>query len=94
MHQYRNMGLNVKGVDASEAFLSQLAGVSDPELKRKAIGRVFIETFDLEAMEIEDVSWLAQGTIYPDVIESISVNEQCNHKIAPQCGRFARFYET
>jgi len=73
LRQYQGMGLNVKGVDASEAFLSQLAGVKDPELKRKAIGRVFIETFDLESMEIEDVSWLAQGTIYPDIIESVSV---------------------
>jgi len=73
LQQYQGMGLNVKGVDASEAFLSQLEGVKDPELKRKAIGRVFIETFDLEAMEIEDVSWLGQGTIYPDVIESVSV---------------------
>jgi len=71
--QYENMGLNVKGVDASEQFLSALAGVSEPEQKRKIIGRVFIETFDREAHEIEDVSWLGQGTIYPDVIESVSV---------------------
>jgi GMP synthase (glutamine-hydrolysing) len=74
LKQYENMGLNVKGVDASEQFLAALAGVKDPEQKRKIIGRVFIETFDREAQDIEDVSWLGQGTIYPDVIESISVN--------------------
>ena len=70
--QYEGMGLNVKGVDASARFLDALAGESDPEKKRKAIGRVFIEVFDDEAHRIEDVKWLAQGTIYPDVIESIS----------------------
>ncbi|MEL4307678.1 glutamine-hydrolyzing GMP synthase [Joostella sp. CR20] len=74
LDQYEGMGLNVKGVDASERFLDALAGVEDPELKRKAIGRVFIEVFDDEAHEIKDVKWLGQGTIYPDVIESISVN--------------------
>jgi GMP synthase (glutamine-hydrolysing) len=73
LKQYENMGLNVKGVDASEQFLSALSGAKDPELKRKIIGRVFIETFDREATDIEDVSWLGQGTIYPDVIESVSV---------------------
>jgi len=73
LHQYEDMGLNVKGVDASEAFLSALAGISDPETKRKAIGRVFIEVFDEEAGNIQGVNWLGQGTIYPDVIESISV---------------------
>ena len=73
LHQYKDMGLNVKGVDASERFLSELAGVDDPETKRKIIGRVFIEVFDDESKIIEDVSWLAQGTIYPDVIESVSV---------------------
>jgi GMP synthase (glutamine-hydrolysing) len=73
LHQYKDMGLNVKGVDASERFLSALDGIEEPELKRKAIGRVFIEVFDDEAHKIEDVKWLAQGTIYPDVIESISV---------------------
>lgn len=72
LKQYEGMGLNVKGVDASARFLEALAGVSDPELKRKAIGRVFIEVFDDEAHQIEDVKWLAQGTIYPDVIESVS----------------------
>ncbi|WP_452224204.1 glutamine-hydrolyzing GMP synthase [Lacinutrix chionoecetis] len=72
LHQYKDMGLNVKGVDASARFLDALAGKSDPEEKRKAIGRVFIEVFDDEAHEITDVTYLAQGTIYPDVIESVS----------------------
>ncbi|TJY36317.1 glutamine-hydrolyzing GMP synthase [Pontimicrobium aquaticum] len=72
LQQYEGMGLNVKGVDASARFLEALAGESDPEKKRKAIGRVFIEVFDDEAHLIEDVKWLAQGTIYPDVIESVS----------------------
>lgn len=74
LKQYEGMGLNVKGVDASDAFLNELSGKTDPEEKRKIIGRVFIETFDREAHAISDVKWLAQGTIYPDVIESISVN--------------------
>lgn len=74
LHQYKDMGLNVKGVDASARFLDALAGISDPELKRKAIGNAFIEVFDDEAHLIQNVSWLAQGTIYPDVIESVSVN--------------------
>lgn len=73
LDQYKHMGLNVKGVDASDRFLDALEGISDPELKRKAIGRVFIEVFDDEANALTDVKWLAQGTIYPDVIESISV---------------------
>ena len=73
LNQYKGMGLNVKGVDASERFLSALAGISDPESKRKTIGRVFIEVFDDESKIIKDVKWLAQGTIYPDVIESVSV---------------------
>ena len=72
--QYEGMGLNVKGVDASKRFLSALAGITDPEKKRKAIGNSFIEVFDDEAHLIKDVKWLAQGTIYPDVIESVSVN--------------------
>lgn len=72
LHQYADMGLNVKGVDASARFLDALAGKSDPEEKRKIIGRVFIEVFDDEAHRIKDVKWLAQGTIYPDVIESVS----------------------
>ena len=70
--QYEGMGLNVKGVGASARFLDALAGLEDPELKRKAVGRVFIEVFDDEAQMIKDVKWLAQGTIYPDVIESVS----------------------
>ncbi len=74
LHSYQDMGLNVKGVDASGQFLNALEGVSDPELKRKAIGKTFIEVFDQEAHRIQDVKWLAQGTIYPDVIESVSVN--------------------
>ena len=72
--QYQNMGLNVKGVDASARFLSALSGLSDPEKKRKAIGNAFIEVFDDEAHQIEDVKFLAQGTIYPDVIESVSIS--------------------
>ena len=72
LEQYKGMGLNVKGVDASARFLDALAGKSDPEEKRKAIGRVFIEVFDDEANQLEGVKWLAQGTIYPDVIESVS----------------------
>jgi GMP synthase (glutamine-hydrolysing) len=74
LDQYKGMGLNVKGVDASARFLKALAGVDDPETKRKAIGNAFIEVFDDEANQLKDVKWLAQGTIYPDVIESISVN--------------------
>ena len=70
---YEDMGLNVTGVDASERFLSALKGVTDPEVKRKAIGKTFIEVFDEEARKIEGAKWLAQGTIYPDVIESASV---------------------
>ncbi len=73
LEQYKGMGLNVKGVDAGKKFLGELNGVSDPEQKRKIIGRVFIEVFDDESHQISDVKWLAQGTIYPDVIESISV---------------------
>jgi GMP synthase (glutamine-hydrolysing) len=73
LHSYQDMGLNVKGVDSKDHFYAELAGVSDPEQKRKIIGRVFIEVFDQEAHQIQDVKWLAQGTIYPDVIESISV---------------------
>ncbi|MFT6746056.1 MAG: GMP synthase (glutamine-hydrolyzing) [Glaciecola sp.] len=74
LEQYKELGLNVKGVNAKDRFLSELAGESDPEGKRKIIGRVFIEVFDDEANLIEDVKWLAQGTIYPDVIESVSVD--------------------
>jgi GMP synthase (glutamine-hydrolysing) len=74
LDSYKGLGLNVIGVDASVKFLDQLEGISDPETKRKIIGRVFIEVFDEEAKKIENVKWLAQGTIYPDVIESVSVN--------------------
>ena len=71
---YKDMGLNVIGADASSEFISALAGVTDPETKRKIIGRLFVETFDSYAQKIENARWLAQGTIYPDVIESASVN--------------------
>ncbi len=74
LEQYSGMGLNVKGVDASERFLAALKGVEDPELKRKAIGRVFIEVFDEEAHKVADAKWLGQGTIYPDRIESVSAS--------------------
>ncbi|MFI3248221.1 MAG: glutamine-hydrolyzing GMP synthase [Rikenellaceae bacterium] len=74
LESYKGMGLNVRGVDAEDKFLTDLEGVSDPETKRKIIGRDFVEVFNEAAHEIEDVKWLAQGTIYPDVIESCSVN--------------------
>lgn len=73
LRAYEGMGLNVIGVDARQRFYDALAGVTDPEQKRKAIGRGFIEVFDEEARKISDVKWLAQGTIYPDVIESLSI---------------------
>jgi GMP synthase (glutamine-hydrolysing) len=73
LHSYLDMGLNIKGVDAKEQFYTALRGLSDPEEKRKAIGKTFIEVFDQEAHLIQDVKWLGQGTIYPDVIESVSV---------------------
>ena len=74
LHSYTDMGLNVIGVNASEQFLNGLKGLTDPEEKRKCIGKNFIEVFESEARKIEGVSWLGQGTIYPDVIESVSVN--------------------
>ena len=74
VESYQGLGLNIVPVRAGERFLGQLGGVSDPEKKRKIIGRVFIEVFDEEAHKVKDVKWLAQGTIYPDVIESVSVN--------------------
>ena len=74
LESYRHMGLNVKGVHAGDRFLSDLKGVTDPEKKRKIIGRDFVEVFNAEAKAIENVKWLAQGTIYPDVFESVSVN--------------------
>lgn len=73
LESYRDMGLNVKGVDASARFYVALAGHTDPEQKRKAIGKTFIDVFDSEAHQVVDARWLAQGTIYPDVIESSSV---------------------
>ena len=73
LESYKDMGLNVKGVDASKDFYEVLSGVTEPEKKRKAIGAKFIDVFDREANAIKDVTWLAQGTIYPDVIESSSV---------------------
>ena len=73
LERYKKLDLNVIGVDASDRFLDALAGVFDPEKKRKIIGRIFIEVFDEEAHKLKDISWLAQGTIYPDVIESRSV---------------------
>ena len=74
LEQYQGMGLNVKGVDASARFLEALKGESEPEKKRKIIGRVFIEVFDDEAHQVENAKWLAQGTIYPDRIESVSAS--------------------
>ena len=70
---YHDMGLNVIGADASKEFLAALAGVTEPEAKRKIIGRLFVETFDKYAKQIENARWLAQGTIYPDVIESAGI---------------------
>jgi GMP synthase (glutamine-hydrolysing) len=74
LESYKDMGLNVKGVNASERFYKELSGLTDPELKRKAIGKVFIDVFDEESKLVEDAKWLGQGTIYPDVIESVSVS--------------------
>ena len=74
LDSYQGMGLNIKGVDAKDKFYKALKGLTDPEAKRKAIGKTFIEVFDEEAHRIKDVAWLGQGTIYPDVIESVSVN--------------------
>ncbi len=73
LEAYKGMGLDVRGIDAKDRFLDALVGVTDPEKKRKIIGRVFIEVFDDAAHQVADVKWLAQGTIYPDVIESVSV---------------------
>lgn len=74
LESYQQMGLNVVGIDAKSQFYGELAGESDPEKKRKIIGRVFIEVFEQEAHKLPDISWLGQGTIYPDVIESVSVH--------------------
>jgi GMP synthase (glutamine-hydrolysing) len=73
LDSYKHMGLNVKGIDAKSRFYQALSGLSEPEAKRKAIGKTFIEVFDVEAHKIAGVKWLGQGTIYPDVIESVSV---------------------
>jgi GMP synthase (glutamine-hydrolysing) len=73
LESYKHMGLNIKGIDASEQFYKALKGIVDPELKRKAIGKVFIEVFEQASHTIENAKWLGQGTIYPDVIESVSV---------------------
>ncbi len=74
LHAYKGLGLNVIGIDAKEEFYQAMKNISEPEQKRKAIGSKFIDIFDIEALRIKDVNWLAQGTIYPDVIESVSVN--------------------
>ncbi|MBK7269022.1 MAG: glutamine-hydrolyzing GMP synthase [Flavobacteriales bacterium] len=74
LEDYRHLGLNIAGVDARDRFYAALKGLEEPEAKRKAIGRTFIEVFDVEAHRIQDVKWLGQGTIYPDVIESVSVH--------------------
>ena len=74
LESYKELGLNVIGVDARDKFIDDLEGISDPEEKRKSIGKNFIEVFDQEAKKLRDVNWLGQGTIYPDVIESVSVN--------------------
>ena len=74
LDKYKSLGLNVKGVDAKQLFYDSLYGLTDPEDKRKAIGKTFIDVFDEEAQKISNVKWLAQGTIYPDIIESVSVN--------------------
>jgi GMP synthase (glutamine-hydrolysing) len=73
LNSYNDLGLNVIGVDSKEVFYKDLKGKSDPEVKRKSIGKNFIRIFEEEAKKIGEISWLAQGTIYPDVIESISV---------------------
>ena len=72
LEDYEDMGLNVRGVRAGDQFLGALAGEADPETKRKAIGRVFVEVFDEASHQVEGAKWLGQGTIYPDVIESVS----------------------
>ena len=73
LHSYQDLGLNVRGVDSKNLFYEALEGLTDPEAKRKAIGKTFIDVFQAEANQISDVKWLGQGTIYPDVIESVSV---------------------
>lgn len=74
LNSYNGMGLNIKGIDAKNKFYTALKDLTDPEAKRKAIGKTFIDVFDEESHKISDVKWLGQGTIYPDIIESVSVN--------------------
>ena len=74
LENYKELGLNVVGAEAADLFLDRLAGVAEPEKKRKIIGSTFIDVFDKEASQVKDARWLGQGTIYPDVIESLSVN--------------------
>ncbi len=84
MRDYESLNLNVIGVDASEKFFKELAGVTDPERKRKIIGKGFIDVFDQEAHKLTDVKWLGQGTIYPDCIESLSITGttiKCHHNV-------------
>ena len=89
MNDYECLGLNVIGVDASEQFFAELAGVTEPEGKRKIIGKGFIDVFDVEAHKIKDVKWLAQGTIYPDCIESLSITGtviKSHHNVGRELG--------
>ena len=72
LKSYKGMGLNIKGISAADKFYKELKGLTDPELKRKAIGKVFIDVFDEESKKVSGAKWLGQGTIYPDVIESVS----------------------
>ncbi|MFV0248552.1 MAG: glutamine-hydrolyzing GMP synthase [Tenacibaculum sp.] len=81
LNQYKGMGLNIKGVNASQQFLKALSGISNPETKRKVIGKTFIDVFDNQSQKIKNVTWLAQGTIYPDVIESVSANGEASSTI-------------
>lgn len=74
LENYQELGLNVVGAESGDLFLERLKGVTEPEKKRKIIGSTFIDVFDKEASKIKDAKWLGQGTIYPDVIESLSVN--------------------
>ena len=88
LESYKGLGLNVIGVNARQLFYDALKGISDPEKKRKAIGKTFIDVFDAEATKIKDVKWLAQGTIYPDIIESVSVKGpsatiKSHHNVGP-----------
>ena len=81
LKSYELIGLNVKGIDSEDVFLNALKGVSDPELKRKIIGNKFVEIFEKEASQIQGVNWLGQGTVYPDVIESVSATGGPSAKI-------------